>query len=79
MNNTSQGGAIEGNAADDALMVDQGRAVMGKVYLGQAFDNTCETPYFHLKFFKKGTLQITFKRPQRVLDEQTWWEPQAQV
>jgi len=24
MNNTSQGGATEGNAADDALMVDQG-------------------------------------------------------
>ena len=24
MNNTPQGGAIEGNAADDALMVDQG-------------------------------------------------------
>jgi len=24
MNNTSQGGAIEGNAADDALPVDQG-------------------------------------------------------
>ena len=25
MSNTPQGGAIEGNAADDALMVDQGR------------------------------------------------------
>jgi len=25
MGNTPQGGAIEGNAADDALMVDQGR------------------------------------------------------
>jgi len=24
MSNTPQGGAIEGNAADDALMVDQG-------------------------------------------------------
>jgi hypothetical protein len=24
MNNTSQGGTIEGNAADDILMVDQG-------------------------------------------------------
>ena len=24
MNNTSQGGATEGNATDDALMVDQG-------------------------------------------------------
>jgi len=27
MNNTSQGGAIEGNAADDTLMVDQGRSM----------------------------------------------------
>jgi hypothetical protein len=27
MSNTPQGGAIEGNAADDALMVDQGEAV----------------------------------------------------
>ena len=27
MNNTSQGGASEGNAADDALMVDQGEAL----------------------------------------------------
>jgi hypothetical protein len=26
MSNTPQGGAIEGNAADDALMVDQGKA-----------------------------------------------------
>jgi len=25
MNNTPQGGAIEGNAADDTLMVDQGK------------------------------------------------------
>jgi hypothetical protein len=25
MSNTPQGGAIEGNAADDALMVDQGK------------------------------------------------------
>jgi len=25
MSNTPQGGAIEGNTADDALMVDQGR------------------------------------------------------
>jgi len=26
MSNTPQGGAIEGNAADDALMVDQGNS-----------------------------------------------------
>jgi hypothetical protein len=26
MSNTPQGGAIEGNAADDALMVDPGRS-----------------------------------------------------
>jgi hypothetical protein len=26
MSNTPQGGAIEGNAADDALMVDQGHS-----------------------------------------------------
>jgi hypothetical protein len=37
-------------------------------HIGQEFDNTCETPYFHLKFFKKGILHITFKS-QQVLDE----------
>ena len=29
MENTPQGGAIEGNAADDALMVDQGGRAEG--------------------------------------------------
>jgi len=41
---------------------------LGEVYVGQSFDNTCETAYFHLRFFKKGTLHITFKS-QQVLDE----------
>ena len=34
---------------------------LGKVYIGEKYDNSCETPYFHLKFFKKGTLHIVFK------------------
>jgi hypothetical protein len=33
MSNTPQGGAIEGNAADDALMVDQGRFLSLRVYV----------------------------------------------
>ena len=37
---------------------------LGKVYIGEKFDNTCETPYFHLKFFKKGSLHIVFKNPE---------------
>lgn len=41
---------------------------LGKVYIGEKFDNAAETPYFHLKFWKKGTLHITFK-DQKVLDE----------
>lgn len=41
---------------------------LGNVYVGEKFDNTCETPYFHLKFFKKGTLHITFK-DEKILEE----------
>jgi hypothetical protein len=41
---------------------------LGKVYVGEPFDNTCETPYFNLRFFKKGTLHIMFK-DKKVLDE----------
>ena len=41
---------------------------LGKVYIGEKFDNTVETPYFNLKFWKKGTLHIIFK-DKKVLDE----------
>ena len=34
---------------------------MGNVYIGDKFKNEVETHYFHLKFYKKGTLHITFK------------------
>ncbi len=41
---------------------------LGKIHIGEKFENTCETPYFRLKFFKKGTLHITFK-DQKILDK----------
>ncbi len=34
---------------------------IGKVFIGEKLDNTCETPYFKLKFFKKNSLHIVFK------------------
>lgn len=34
---------------------------LGYIKPGDKYDNTCETPYFNLKFFKKGTLHIEFK------------------
>lgn len=40
---------------------------LGKVYIGEKVDNSCETPYFKLKFFKKGSLHIVFK-DKNVLD-----------
>jgi hypothetical protein len=33
---------------------------------GDAFDNTCESTFFEIKFFKKGTVHLTFK------DEKVW-------
>jgi len=41
---------------------------IGKVYPGTSFDSECESQFFDLKFFKKGTLHITFK------DERLWQE-----
>ena len=41
---------------------------LGKVYIGEKFNNKCETPYFHLKFWKKGTLHIIFK-DEKLLSE----------
>jgi hypothetical protein len=41
---------------------------IGRIGKGAAFDNEAETPYFHIRFFKKGTLHITFK-DQTILDE----------
>lgn len=41
---------------------------LGRIGNGAVIDNTCETPYFHIRFFKKGTLHITFK-DQTILDE----------
>lgn len=34
---------------------------LGKVRKGTSYDNTCETPFFHIKFYKKGSLHITFR------------------
>ena len=41
---------------------------LGTIPKGSDFDNTTETYYFDIKFFKKGTLHIVFK-DDRVLDE----------
>jgi hypothetical protein len=41
---------------------------LGKVYPGDSFDSECETQFFELRFFKKGTLHLTFK------DERLWQE-----
>ncbi|MBU1101101.1 MAG: DUF4942 domain-containing protein [Bacteroidetes bacterium] len=40
---------------------------LGKVYSG-TFSNTCESEFFDIKFFKKGTVHLTFK------DEFLWQE-----
>ncbi|WP_216726145.1 DUF4942 domain-containing protein [Hymenobacter siberiensis] len=41
--------------------------VLGRIHSGP-FDGTCESQFFDLRFFKKGTLHITFK------DEHLWQE-----
>lgn len=41
--------------------------ILGKVYSG-TFDNTCESRFFNIKFFKKGTIHLEFK------DERLWQE-----
>ncbi|SNR90154.1 class I SAM-dependent methyltransferase [Hymenobacter mucosus] len=41
---------------------------LGKVYPGSSFDNDCESQFFNLRFFKKGTLHIEFK------EEMLWQE-----
>lgn len=39
---------------------------IGKIYPGDRFDNTCESEFFNIKFFKKGTVHLQFK------DEKLW-------
>lgn len=34
---------------------------LGKVYPGESFDDTVESEFFEMRFFKKGTLHLTFK------------------
>jgi hypothetical protein len=34
---------------------------LGKVYPGNSFENTLESAYFKIKFFKKGTVHLEFK------------------
>lgn len=34
---------------------------IGKVYTGQKFDNQCESKFFKIKFYKKGTVHLYFK------------------
>ena len=34
---------------------------IGKVRPGDKFDNTCTSEFFHIKFFKKGTVHLEFK------------------
>lgn len=35
--------------------------ILGEIKSGEKFDNTCESTFFKLKFFKKGTLHLEFK------------------
>jgi len=41
---------------------------LGDIYVGQNFDNVVHTPYFRIKFYKKGTLHIEFKS-KKILDQ----------
>lgn len=41
---------------------------LGKVYPGESFEDTCESEFFEMRFFKKGTLHLTFK------EEALWQE-----
>jgi len=41
---------------------------LGYIESGDKYDNTAETPYFELKFWKKGTLHIKFK-DEKILEE----------
>lgn len=34
---------------------------LGEIYRGDKYDNTCESHFFEMKFWKKGTLHMTFK------------------
>lgn len=34
---------------------------LGRIRTGETFDKECESTYFKIKFFKKGTIHITFK------------------
>jgi len=59
--------------------------ILGKITTGDKFDNTCESTFFNIKFFKKGTIHLEFK------DEWLWsefnmracagknWLPEAEV
>lgn len=34
---------------------------LGKVYVGEKFNNSCSSTFFDIKFYKKGTVHLTFK------------------
>lgn len=36
-------------------------SILGKVYTGQKFDNECQSEFFKIKFYKKGTVHLYFK------------------
>ena len=49
----------QGNTIKSAL--DMRFNQLGEIHKGQKFYNEVETPYFQVKFYKKGTLHIIFK------------------
>lgn len=52
---------------DIKQILDTGRALesvfseLGKIKTGDKFNNTCESEFFNIKFFKKGTIHLEFK------------------
>ena len=34
---------------------------LGRIRTGETFDKDCESTYFKIRFFKKGTIHLTFK------------------
>lgn len=61
---------IDGKDHDKIVTVNEAMEIrfkeIGKIFPGDKFDNVCESTFFNIKFYKKGTVHIQFK------DEKIW-------
>lgn len=63
---------LTGTPFERCLTIDKALSrkfeIIGNVKPGDTFDNTCESQFFTMRFWKKGTLHLVFK------DERLWQE-----